>query len=127
MWEAYDLKNEDMLWSCIAFMGGIAGRQKAPCGALSASAVCLGLRNRCAIQDKSKAKQARIAIRDRAGELMDAFTKTFGAIGCLDLVGLDMSKPEEYQKFQDSDIWKHKCNRYIAFIIEKLYEFEDRE
>lgn len=126
MWEAYNLKNEDLLWSCIAFMGGIAGQQQAPCGALSASAVCLGLRNRCSLQDKPKAKQARIAIRDQAGDLVRRFAQQFGATSCLDLVGLDMSKPDEYQKFLESEIWKQRCAKYIVFIIDRLYEYEQR-
>ena len=126
MWEAYDLKNEDLLWSCIAFMGGIAGQQQAPCGALSASAVCLGLRNRCSFKDKPRAKQARIAIRDQAGDLVKCFTQEFGATSCLDLLGLDMSKPDEYQKFRESDIWKQRCAKYIEFIINRLYEYEQR-
>jgi len=27
MWEAYGLNNEDILWTCSAFNGGIAGQQ----------------------------------------------------------------------------------------------------
>ena len=62
MWEAYDLENEDFLWSGIPFMGGI---------------------------------------------------------------GMDFSRPGEYQKFLESGIWKDKCEKYVTFMIEKLYELED--
>ena len=126
MWEAYELGNEDLLWSCIAFNGGIAGQQQAPCGAISAAAVCLGLHHRCPPADKQKVKQARLDARQEANKLVAAFTEKFGSIICRDLLGLDFSKPEEYRRFQESDIGKEKCEKFIEFVIEKLYEFEEK-
>jgi len=125
MWEAYELGNEDMLWSCIAFSGGIAGQQQAPCGVVSASAVCLGLRHSCSIADKEKAKQARLDVRSEASELVKSFTDKFGNIGCRDLLGLDLSDPEDRQRFQGG-ISAEKCDRYVQFVIEKLYELDKR-
>ena len=127
MWEAYDLGNEDFLWAGIPFMGGISGEQQAPCGAVSASAISLGLRHRCSFADKEKAKQARNAVRHYAGKLVRDFTKQFGDITCRGLLGLDFSKPGEYQKFLESGVWKEKCEKYVQYIIEKLYEFEDEK
>jgi hypothetical protein len=37
---------------------------------------------------------------------------------------MDFSKPGEYQKFLKSRIWKDKCEKYVAFMIEKLYKLE---
>jgi len=98
MWEAYDLENEDFLWAGAPFLGGIGGYQNAPCGVVSASAVCLGLR--------------------------PEFNRHFGGITCRELIGMDFSKPGEYQKFLESGIWKDKCEKYIEFMIETLYELE---
>jgi hypothetical protein len=127
MWEAYDLGNEDFLWAGIPFMGGISGEQQAPCGAVSASAISLGLRHRCSLADKEKAEQARNTARQYSGKLVRAFTKQFGDITCRGLLGIDFSKPSEYQKFRESGVWKDKCEKYIQYIIEKLYEFEDEK
>jgi C_GCAxxG_C_C family probable redox protein len=126
MWEAYELGNEDFLWSCIAFNGGIAGQQQAPCGAISASVVCLGLHYRCPLPDKQRAKQSRLAAREDANKLVQAFTEKFGSIICRDLLGLDFSNPEDYRKFQESNISKEKCDKYVQFVIEKLYEFDEK-
>jgi C_GCAxxG_C_C family probable redox protein len=126
MWEAYGLGNEDLLWSCIAFTGGIGGQQQSPCGAVSAGAVCLGLQHRCPLEDKQKAKQARFDIRKDAHELVSSFTERFGSIMCLDLVGTDFSQPGGYQQFLDSGLWKDKCDNYVQFIIEKLYELDEK-
>ncbi len=127
MWEAYDLGNEDFLWAGIPFMGGIGGEQQAPCGAVSASAVSLGLRHRCSLADKEKVKQARNAARQDAGKLVRDFTKQFGDITCRGLLGIDFSKPGEYQKFLESGVGKDKCEKYVQYVIEKLYEFEDEK
>jgi C_GCAxxG_C_C family probable redox protein len=126
MWESYGLENEDILWTCIAFNGGIAGQQAAPCGAVSASIVCLGLRHSCPLVEKQRAKQERLDAREDAGELVKSFTEKFGAITCRDLVGLDFSKPEVYRQFLESGIWKDKCEKYVQFVIEKLYELDEK-
>jgi glutaredoxin 3 len=126
MWEAYGLDNEDFLWSCIAFTGGIGGQQQAPCGAISAGAVCLGLRHRCPLEDKQKAKQSRLDARLDAHELVRSFTEKFGTINCFDLVGADFSQPGGYQQFLESGAWKEKCDSYVQFVIEKLYELDKK-
>jgi len=126
MWETYQLGDEDMLWSCIAFNGGIGGQQQAPCGAISAAAVCLGLRYRCPPAEKQKTKQARLDARKDASELVSSFNEKFGTITCRDLIGLDFSKPEVYRQFLESGIWQEKCNNYAQFVIEKLYELDER-
>jgi len=126
MWEAYDLSNEDFLWSGVAFNGGIAGQQQAPCGAVSASAVCLGLRHRCNLADTEKANQAREDARQDASTLVKSFTEKFGTITCRDLLGIDFSDPEALRQFRESGIWKEKCNRYVEFVIEKLYKLNKK-
>ena len=126
MWETYQLDNEDVLWAGTAFNGGIGGQQQAPCGAISAAAVCLGLRHRCSPADKARADQARTDARQEASELVRSFSQKFGAISCLDLLGLDFSKPGAYRQFQESGIWREKCDNYLQFVIEKLYDLDER-
>ena len=124
MWEAYGLDNEDLLWAGVAFSGGIAFQQQAPCGAVSASAMCLGLRHRCSLAEKQRAQQARLDARQDASELVKSFTERFGTIVCRDLLGLDFSRPEAYREFVESGIWKEKCDKYVQFAIEKLYQLD---
>jgi len=126
MWETYELGNEDLLWSGIAFNGGIGGQQQAPCGAVSASAVCLGLRHCCPLTEKQQAKQSRQDARQDASELVRSFIEKFGTIICRDLIGLDFSRPEVYRQFLESGLWKDKCNHYVQFVIEKLYELDEK-
>lgn len=126
MWEVHGFGNTDFLWAGVAFTGGIGGQQQAPCGALSAGAVFLGLRHRCPPEEKQRAKQARVDARGDAAELLKSFREKFGAISCIDLVGIDFSKPGAYQEFQSSGVWQDKCDQYVKFVIEKLYDLEEK-
>lgn len=127
MWETLGLTNEDILWTAIAFNGGIAGQQLAPCGAVSASAVCLGLLHRYPLSDKQKSKQARLDARADASRLVNEFKENFGSIICRDLIGVDFSDAESYRAFRAAGIGMNKCNKYVEFIIEKLYEFDAKK
>ena len=118
------MENEDLLWAGIPFMAGISGHQNAPCGAISAATVGLGLKFRCSIADKEKAKKARNDARNYAGKLVAGFSKKFGDITCGGLLGLDFSKSGEYAKFRESGVWKDTCEKYVAHIIAELYKFE---
>ena len=107
-------------------MAGISGHQQAPCGAVSASSVAIGLKHRCSLADKEQARESRAAIRHYAAELAKSFNDDFGHISCMDLIGMDLTDPDEYQKFLVSGIWKEKRAKYVEFVVEKLYEFENR-
>jgi hypothetical protein len=124
MWEAYGMENEDFLWAGIPFLGGIGGFQNAPCGVVSASAVCLGLRHRSPLENKERAKQARHAIRAFSAKIVSEFNQEFGDITCRNLIGMDFSKPGVYKDFLESGVWKEKCEKYVEFMIGKLYELE---
>ena len=126
MWEAFELGNEDMLWSGITFTGGIAGQQQAPCGAVSAGAICLGLLHRRPPEEKAAVKQARLDAREDASNMVKSFTERFGAIACRDLVGFDFSTPEGYRQFQESGVWQEKCDKYVQFVIENIYQSYER-
>ena len=126
MWDAYSLGNEDFLWTCINFMGGIAEQQQAPCGGVSAAAVCLGLRYRCPLTDKDGAKQARRNAREDAGEIVKSFNDKYGTIICRDLLGFNFSDTDARQKALDSGEWGKKCDGYIQFLLEKLYELDEK-
>jgi len=126
MWESEGLGDEEVLWASIAFNGGIAGQQEAPCGVVSSSTVCLGLRHRCPIENKEMAKQARIDARQDANEFIQGFKDKFGDITCLGLLGVSFSDTEASQKLRESGVQREKCDSYLIYAIEKLYELANR-
>jgi glutaredoxin len=78
------------------------------------------------MSEKQRAKQERLAAREDASELVRSFIGRFGAISCRDLIGIDFSRPEAYRAFQESGIWMDKCNKYVQFVIETLYELDEK-
>jgi C_GCAxxG_C_C family probable redox protein len=126
LWEAYGLKNEDFLWAGTVFRGGIASQQQAPCGAVSAAALALGLRHRCSTADKKKAEQARNAACEDAAELVKSFEDKFGSITCYGLLEVDFTNKEAMKQAVDSGIFERKCHKQVQFAIEKLYEIEKK-
>lgn len=125
MWRAYGMENEDFLWAGIPFMSGISQNQQAPCGAVSAAAVALGLRHRCPLSDKHAAKQARNIIRQQSHRFVKEFAEQFGDITCRNLLKIDFSITGEYKRFQKSGIWKDKCLQYVQYTIEQLFAYEN--
>jgi C_GCAxxG_C_C family probable redox protein len=126
MWEAYGLKNEDFLWAGVAFRGGIAGQQQATCGVVSASALALGLRHRGSLADREKAEKSRNAANEDAGELVRSFIQKFGAVTCFGLIGVDFSDEEAMKQARDSGLFKEKCPEQVQFVIEKLYDLDEK-
>lgn len=126
MWEAFDMKDEKCLWASTAFNGGIARNQNAPCGALSSGVVVLGLHHSCDMKQEEKAKRRRDIIREDADALFKSFLIKYGDTVCIKLLGLDFSIPGEYQRFQQSGIWKDRCHCYVEFVIRKLYELDEK-
>ena len=126
MWETYGLENEDLLWAGACFVGGIAGYQRATCGAVSASAVSLGLRNNCSLADAERTRQARMNAGQEASELVREVSEKFGSVICLDIVGIDFSIPEERHKLKELSTMDNKCHKIIEYVIEKLYELDEK-
>jgi len=61
-----------------------------------------------------------------ASHLVTSFIERFGTITCGDLLGLDFSEPGAYHAFLESGIWEDKCQKYVEFVIEKLYELDEK-
>ena len=118
------MENEDFLWAGIPFLGGIGGFQNAPCGIVSSSAVCLGLRHRSPLSNKERSKQARHAIRAFAAKIVSEFNQEFGDITCKGLIGMDFTNPGVYKEFLETGVWKDKCEKYMEFMIDRLYALE---
>jgi len=124
MSEAYGLDNPDFLWAATAFRGGLAGIEAGPCGAVSASAVCLGLRHRCPPEDRERAEREDAAMERETQELVNSFRDKFGAISCRELTGVDLSQPGALEAAKGSDLFTRICPGYVKYAVTKLYEIE---
>jgi C_GCAxxG_C_C family probable redox protein len=125
MWEAYGWKNEDLLWAATVMRGGMGGQQRGTCGAVAAAGVCLGLRHRRPLADKDAAEKAREAATAEAKELADEFIRKFGAMSCIDLIGMEITDPESFERAKKAGVLD-RCNDFIRFVVDKLYELEEK-
>jgi len=121
MWETEGLGPSDVLWASTAFNGGIAGKQRAVCGAVSSGTVCLGLRHRTS-GDAEQANAARETARKDAALLAGDFIDKFGSLICIELIGIDFTQPGAYEHFRDSGISESKCRVYAKWVVRRLYE-----
>jgi C_GCAxxG_C_C family probable redox protein len=125
MWEAYGWENEELLWAGKVFMGGIAGVQEGPCGAVSGMAMVTGLRHRYTGPDKDIEERERQAAYNEAAALVKDFKQRWGAITCRELYGFDFEDKEAIEKARQSGTFKPECENQVVYAIEKLYEREE--
>jgi len=117
--------DQELFWAGFPLYGGIAGQQRATCGAVAASAVYLGLRHRMSLTDKEAVARERKIIEKEANGLAGEFIKKFVTTICLELVKLDLSIPENWKKYEEENITARTCDLFVNFVLEKLYEIEE--
>ncbi len=117
--------DQELFWAGFPLYGGIAGQQRATCGAVAASAVYLGLRHRMSLTDKEAVARERKIIEKEANGLAGEFIKKFDTTICLELVKLDLSIPENWKKYEEENITARTCDLFVNFVLEKLYELEE--
>ena len=124
LWEALGLPGEASSAAAMALNGGVAYRGEI-CGALSGSAVALGLWARSHETDHVTAKRrARVA----TAALIDRFCGRFGSIRCRELTGYDLGSAEKHDAFMASGVWKTACMRQIEFAVGQAVAIaEDRD
>ena len=100
------------------YFGGGITRMGQVCGALSGSAISLGLRDRClglswpdgASPDTEKLQQ-----------LFRQFEAEFGALTCRELVGYVTDTPEGYDTFRAGGKYV-SCEGYVSWACDHLYD-----
>jgi C_GCAxxG_C_C family probable redox protein len=101
----------------IAYSGGI-------CGAISGSALAVGMLAERRLGDHVRAK--RIA-REIVSGVLDDFAREHGAVNCRELIGMDLRAPGAHARFVDSGIWRTRCMAQIEFALRALAPLADPE
>lgn len=113
---AYQLPEADDSSAAMALNGGMA-YAGGVCGAISGAALAVGQLAGKRIADH---REAKTAAREVVMELMDRFEDQFGSTTCRGLLGLDLRKPGEHDRFIESGIWRTNCMRQIEFAVQYL-------
>jgi hypothetical protein len=87
--------------------------------------ILLGLRNRQSLKNKEKAEKAQKAVLEDAAELVKSFIQRFGALTCIDLVGVDFTDEKAMKQVTDA-LFEQKCQKQAQFVVEKLFELDKK-
>jgi C_GCAxxG_C_C family probable redox protein len=90
------------------------------CGAVSGAVMVIGLKyGKTKPGDDAATEKTRVMVR----KFMQEFTKRHGSVCCTELLGYDLSIPDQYEKARDSRLFVTKCPELVgdaAAILEKI-------
>lgn len=101
----------------VAYSGGI-------CGAISGTALAVGLLAEQRLDDHVRAK--RIA-REIMVQVMDDFAREHDSVNCRDLIEMDLRARGGHVRFIESGIWRTRCMAQIEFALRALAPLADHE
>lgn len=111
---------EEELALKIATQFGGGARKGEMCGAVSGALMALGLKYGHFQSENSEQKFNAYRISEI---FMDRFIKQNGTVVCRELLGYDLTKPEDMQKIQAENIFRTLCPEYVynaAMLVEEI-------
>ena len=115
----YGLSEEAALRISTGFGSGM-GRMCEVCGALTGAFMVIGLKHGKVITDGSKYGSNTETTYRLVAELSKRFENKHGSIYCRDLIGHDLSNPEERAKVVQMGLFKSVCGNCILDSVELL-------
>jgi len=124
--ELWDLPQPGVTWAAAGYQGAISSG-KTTCGLLIGSGMAIGLKLGV---DKEGSPQEHQEERGKAiggvHDLYQSFLKEYGKTACKDLIGCDLSIPEESKKYRDEGIWKQVCDVCLSFVMNKCRDMAEQ-
>ena len=119
--EDYGLSEEAALRISTGFGSGM-GRMCEVCGALTGAFMVIGLQHGKVASDGSKYGTDTETTYRLVAELAKKFKARNGSIYCRDLIGHDLSNPEERAKVVQMGLFSTTCGKCILDSVELLEE-----
>jgi len=114
--EKYGLDQKTALTIAAGFGGGM-GRTGGACGAVTAAISIIGLHAGSDQANDTTAKENTYCI---VRKFMAGFEEEFGSVNCKELLGCDISNPDDYNKARKQGIFENICPRYVDGALEVL-------
>jgi C_GCAxxG_C_C family probable redox protein len=114
----FGLKSDIAYSIAQAFGGGM--HINSTCGAVTGAYMALGLANPVS---KDNPRQSMEKVSASIAEFNRKFKELHGNLNCTELLGYDLSKPEEATKARDAGLFATKCPEFVrdaAQIVESL-------
>jgi C_GCAxxG_C_C family probable redox protein len=123
--EVLGLDPSDALKIATGFGGGM-GLNGKTCGAVSGALMVIGLKyGKSEPNDQTSKDHTYTLVNDFISE----FSKKYGTVECKELLGIDISNPEEFDYAKKSNYFEDKCPNFVrdATIIVKRILFHEKE
>lgn len=123
MQEYYGIRRNRLIPKIATAFGAGIGRRGSLCGALTGAIMAIGLKhgtNGTALAEKEKAYE--IALK-----FYDEFAKECGSPFCRELIGYDLTSPEERDKLRKSNVREEKCSHFVEKAVEILIDLETQQ
>lgn len=117
MFEHWKGKNELIPKIATAFGAGI-GRCGSVCGALSGGVMAIGIK----YGTNEPSLEKRLKAYELAQRFYKQFEKQHGSVLCRELIGYDLSNPEELEKAKQAKVFEEKCVNFVRKAVENLVE-----
>jgi C_GCAxxG_C_C family probable redox protein len=120
MQEFYGIRRNRLIPGIATAFGGGIGRRGSLCGALTGAVMAIGLKHgtdRTVLIEKDKAYEMALKFYDR-------FAKECGSPFCRELIGYDLTDPEELEKMRKSKVRDEKCCGFVKKAVEILIGLE---
>jgi C_GCAxxG_C_C family probable redox protein len=120
MTEHWNIKSELVPKIATGFGGGI-GRCGSVCGALAGGVMAIGAKD--GTDEPSAGK--RLKAYEKARRLYDKFKKQHGSVLCRDLIGYDLTNPEELAAARKAKVFEERCPVFVKTAVEALLELTE--
>lgn len=100
-----------------AGLGGGLGRTGGTCGAVSGAALVLGLELG---GEQAEDKAGKERTYEAVTRLVREFEARNGSSLCRELLECDISKPDEYARAREQDLFHQRCPHFVATAVELL-------
>ena len=120
MQEYYDIPENELVPKVATPFGGGIGKLGSLCGALTGAAIAIGLKHGTNTTNlKNKEKSYTLAQK-----LYEQFAETCGSPFCRELIGYDLTKPEELEMMRKLNVRDRKCSHFVRKAVELLIGLE---
>jgi C_GCAxxG_C_C family probable redox protein len=106
--------DEDLALSVSQGFGGGMGHTGSVCGAVTGAYMALGLANRTTKENPRQNVEKTYAL---IAEFTEKFKELHGSANCTELLGFDLTKPEEMVKARDKGVFLNMCPVFVADAV----------
>lgn len=113
-----DIYFPEVPWVAAGFGGGI-GRRGEMCGAITGAIMAIGILHSQEFKDPAK---HRGTTYNSVQEFIDKFSKKHDTSICNDLIGIDITNPEQRKQASESGTFKTICPPFVETAIQIVLE-----